>query len=92
MNKDIPYIDSMFTTTRPKLLRGLLRLRRNICGYTGPPCDCKYGYKDGTREQTGCPEIANAAALIARLRPSEYEEILNRPLPEDIEEYVEEVE
>lgn len=55
---------------RLKLLRAVLRLRAEVCAYSADPCDCKFGLgsdEPPSEEQTGCPELATLAFLLASL-------------------------
>lgn len=59
------------TRTLDDVIEELERVRRGLCCYMGPTCDCKYGFPSdraaGT-EQTGCPELRDAIALLRRLK------------------------
>lgn len=60
----------MFGLDDDELLANLERLRRRLCCYMGDSCDCKFGATPVTSEQTGCPEIRQAMAIISGQRDS----------------------
>ena len=80
-----------FATNRPKFEAGLERVGRDLCAYVmegevgRASCDCKYGigaYQtkglNAGSEQTGCPEVHMALAMIHAMTDSEYAAILGR--------------
>jgi hypothetical protein len=76
----------MFGTKKSELIKGLDAVRRRVCCYTGDPCDCKFGaYGDEAKgapvyfgEQTGCPEIRQAATLLAAMSEDEFRRLCER--------------
>ena len=60
-----------------ELIRALRFVRTCVCGYLGNRCDCKYG-ASGSGEETGCPEIRQAIALVEAMTPAEYDGALDR--------------
>ena len=82
--RDLRYMN-IFYIDRSELLKNLLAMREGLCAYSGPPCDCKYGATKDTvgkmsERGSGCPEIANACMVLARMTDEEYKEILGRKL------------
>ena len=80
-----------FATARVKLEAGLERVGRDLCVYVTAGevgraiCDCKYGIgasqEKGAQagsEQTGCPEVHTALAMIRAMTDEEYLAILGR--------------
>lgn len=80
-----------FATTRAKLEAGLERVGRDLCSYVSAggteraTCDCKYGIgltpakgENAGSEQTGCPEVHMALAMIKAMTDEEYAAILER--------------
>ena len=75
----------MFGINQSELLDGLSNLQERICGYCGPTCDCKYGIEKiknpiekmqyNTSEQTGCPEVRQAMAMIQALTNDEFNDL-----------------
>lgn len=58
----------MFGQPDDELIANLERLRSNLCAYfPGDRCDCKFG-ASRKGEQTGCPEIRQAIAIISGQR------------------------
>lgn len=57
----------MFGLSDDELIGNLEALRVRLCCYMGSSCDCKFG-ATGKGEQTGCPEIRQAIAIIAGQR------------------------
>jgi len=61
-------------------------IRKNLCCYSGDPCDCKYGVyakkpnSQWAGEKTGCPEMRQAVAMFKEMTEEEYNEILSRIL------------
>lgn len=56
-----------FHIEKERLLANLETLRKRLCCYTGPPCDCKFGNSGsplGSSEVTGCPELYQAMDII----------------------------
>lgn len=56
-----------FWTGKKQLIEGLSKLRAHLCRYVVDPCDCKYGcdgLDDRRSEQSGCPEVRAAIALL----------------------------
>lgn len=49
----------MFGVNDERLIEGLEAIRKRLCVYPGPTCDCKFG-ASGKGEQTGCPEVRQA--------------------------------
>lgn len=81
IKSDLVYLNVGFGIEQDRIVKGLLAIRKKLCCYMGPPCDCKYGYDpDDTpySEQTGCPEIALAASIISRMTPEEYTTFMER--------------
>lgn len=53
-----------------RLIESLERVRKGLCTYMGPTCDCKYGFPSDIRpgtEQTGCPELRDAIGFLRNL-------------------------
>jgi hypothetical protein len=86
----------MFYKERETTMNTLEALRGDLCCYMGPICDCKYGYKAADKlgsfhpgwsmdrgEQTGCPELRTAIALLNLMTDEEYETIMKR-LPKNV--------
>lgn len=82
--KDLPYLHITKyhrAGNKDSLLETIFALRKTHCGYSGAPCDCKFGATIsslGRGEQTGCPELATLASLLIRMTETEYKEILSR--------------
>ena len=63
-------VTPMFGRPDEELLASLHDLRMRLCGYGAAwdeRCDCKFG-ASGRGEQTGCPEIRQAIAIISGQR------------------------
>jgi len=71
-----------FLEERESVVRGLLNLRCQLCGYGAHgACDCKYGVRDKahpTSEQNGCPEALAAATILSTMTDAEYLEFAKR--------------
>jgi hypothetical protein len=71
-----------FLDERESIVRGLLNLRRQVCGYGAiGPCDCKYGVREKAHpasEQSGCPEVLAAATILSVMTDDEYLEFAKR--------------
>ncbi len=76
----------MFGIGKERLEEGLGNIQHNLCAYMGETCDCKYGidrvdkkFGPTTRqmfsEQTGCPELRQALALIQAMTPEQFQEL-----------------
>jgi hypothetical protein len=69
----------VFGVGKTRLLAGLDRVRVRLCEYGGSlSCDCKYGAAGGGSEQSGCPEVSVAEALIAVMTPEEFASLCSR--------------
>ena len=73
----------MFGINKKDLVSGLQAVGRKCCCYDNPSrCDCKYGitYEDRKfeGERTGCPEISQAAQIIAAMDEEEFLLFCNR--------------
>jgi hypothetical protein len=85
----------MFGVSKEELLQGMENLRKRICHYDGPTCDCKYGHQwpedtleqlrqrlnistDSDSEQTGCPELRQAYALLNALTEEEFDNLCRK--------------
>lgn len=70
--------------TRLQIVAAMEAARKNrLCGYMGDPCDCKYGIattndRMGGSEQTGCPEMRTAIAILRNMTDQEWEKIQRR--------------
>ena len=89
-----PEPTGFFATGRTQLEDGLARVGRDLCEYTydgdntAMMCrgDCKYGIgsfsakgqRPASSEQTGCPEVHQALAIIHAMTSAEYSAILAR--------------
>jgi hypothetical protein len=62
---------AMFGVQDDALIEGLETIRKRLCCYAGPTCDCKFG-ASGKGEETGCPEIRQAITLLR----GEFEKVL----------------
>jgi hypothetical protein len=63
----------MFGIEKEELLKNLEKLRAERCCYMGITCDCKFGMdKNKSEEQTGCPELRQATALIKAMDKKEW--------------------
>lgn len=54
-----------------EVIEGVERVRKSLCCYAGPTCDCKYGISGSERpgsEQTGCPELRDVLGYLRNLR------------------------
>lgn len=71
-----------FMEEREKLVRGLLNLRCQSCGYGARGmCDCKYGIgpvQKPAAEENGCPEVLAAATILAVMTDEEFLELAKR--------------
>lgn len=70
-----------FGVTKELLTRSLAKVRKSICFYMGPTCDCKYLGEEtevGKGECSGCPELYQAIAMIEAMTPEEFETIGTR--------------
>jgi hypothetical protein len=71
-----------FGVTQKQLVSSLGKLRKCLCHYMGPGCDCKYMAEDaegpGRNESSGCPELYEAMDLIAAMTPEEFDLIRKR--------------
>lgn len=70
-----------FGVTKEQLSKSVAKLRKAICYYMGPTCDCKYMGDDGEigrGECSGCPELYEVIALIEAMTPAEFERIRKR--------------
>ncbi len=72
----------MFGIGKRDLVANLVKIQQALCCYIGGKgCDCKYGAQNAgqsTESGPGCPEVAQAAALIGAMTPEEFERICNR--------------
>jgi hypothetical protein len=75
----------MFSKNKGFIVKGLRAVQKNLCRYFGDTCDCKYGAEDlkpfGTRswgEQTGCPEVRTAIAILSVMTDEEYDALAKR--------------
>ena len=64
-----------FTVPQDELVANLLQMKKRICCYMGPTCDCKFG-GTGIGEQTGCPEVSVAAKIIGAMSPEMFQTML----------------
>ncbi len=54
-------------------------IRKRICAYYGPRCDCKYGILDkNSGEHSGCPECYLMKYFIESITSSEFKKIVDR--------------
>ena len=78
----------MFGVSHGKLIQGLQGAQQRNCCYMGNTCDCKYGiettsdekkaaefWRNDIGEQTGCPEIRQALAMLGALSTSEFNKL-----------------
>jgi hypothetical protein len=83
----------MFGVSKKELLEGIANLRKRICLYDCPTCDCKYGHQwpedhveqlkqrfkvYADSEQTGCPELRQAYALLNALTEEEFDNLCRK--------------
>ena len=63
---------------KKQLVNALCRLSATLCAYTKPPCDCKFMQDDTDHIAThsesgsGCPEITEAAVILAQMSEQEF--------------------
>jgi len=76
----------MFGIEKKELEENLENLRKNICCYMGPTCDCKYGVEDRAKkdeilcasfvpyggEHTGCPELRMVLRLLSVISEEDF--------------------
>lgn len=68
----------MFYRDKKTIVDGLRKMRDQRCMYRGPKgqpathCDCKYGIAKDGAEASGCPELAAAADILARMSDVEF--------------------
>ena len=75
-----------FTPDKDDLARVLCWLREKVCAYRGKPghaCDCKFGATEQSvgrmsEKGSGCPELLDAADLLAAMTPAEEKRIRAR--------------
>ena len=66
--------------SKKQLLKSLERIRKTLCAYIGPTCDCKYMQDEdqyicsGCEAGSGCPEIYTAINLIKSMSAAEYKQ------------------
>lgn len=88
----------MFGVSQRELIEGLEKTRKGVCAYMSTTCDCKYGgpeindYIGGINhrksgEQTGCPEIRMAIAMLSNLSPDEFRDLAMKSGIMDIDEF-----
>jgi hypothetical protein len=66
----------MFGVKKEDLVPALGRIQTALCAYGHPRyCDCKFGATrpcEQSEEGSGCPEVSQAAAIIATMTPEEF--------------------
>ncbi len=70
-----------FGKTKEILTKSLQKIRKSICLYQGPYCDCKFLGEDsklGESEFSGCPELYEVEALLNVMTPEEFKDLCNR--------------
>ena len=74
-------LDGMFGQSQPRLVAGLMQVGDRLCQHGGGDwprrCDCKFG-ASGQGEESGCPEIVAATALIHAMTRAEYRRLCKR--------------
>jgi len=66
-----------YAPQRHEMAYFLEQVRKEICGYAGSRCDCKYGARM-KGEETGCPEVSLASGIFDVMTDKEYNRFLKR--------------
>jgi hypothetical protein len=67
----------VFGIKRKKLINNIENIRKRLCCYMGPRCDCKYG-GTGQGESTGCPELYMVLNLLTVMTEKQFKDLCNK--------------